>query len=220
MNNPKILDDKMCKYYKRVKSISLRCYVLLKILVIDYNYIALIQRKPIISPQFTYYPINKLFNEQQILVFDFNSFNSKKTTKMRYNNQRICLQFLISELESKGYIFQKHQTRKITSSKNQFTLTKIKWVLFENSILLKMEELENTIGNDIHTVLNNLATDLGLLFNFYIYSQYDFIPSLNNLILKEYDVNEKDIYWIKERMKQNIIQEYLPFLETKMSTDN
>ena len=83
-----------------------------------------------------------------------------------------------------------------------------------------MEELENTIGNDIHTVLNNLATDLGLLFNFYIYSQYDFIPSLNNLILKEYDVNEKDIYWIKERMKQNIIQEYLPFLETKMSTDN
>lgn len=223
-------ENNLNKYSKRVKSICFRCYVLLKILVNDYNYIAIIQRRNKTTIKFRYFPIIKIFNEKCILLFDINNFTVNESVHQKFYYQRICLNFLISELEEKGYIFDKFQTRQISSNllktttvsdqhspspNEQCTLTKIRWIIFEKKMKIPMELLENTLGYDVYIILVDLSYEYHCLFDYFVYSKEEFILEINNILCKEFHIEKEDIYWIREIVNDKIIKEYLPYFDEK-----
>ena len=204
------------KYEERTRSIGLRCYVLMRILVIDYNCKIIIHRKKFSSSHFCFFHLEKIFDDQNELRFDSTLFEDQSKQKRKYHNQRNCLEFLIHELERKGFVFSKLQTRKVTensSYQKDCSMTKIKTIEFPGKYRFQMNELEETIGIDIHKTFYDVY-NIHFRVVKIIYCQKGYSDEMEKIVHSHLP-NDKELnWWVGETSEIPLLEMYIPCLHS------
>ena len=143
-------------------SLILRQYAMMRLLVVNYNYTFLIQRFHRTATQaLNYCPIEKIYNEKEVCIYDSSRNNTIKNRQDRLHySQKEALQIMTMELEEKGYVFDKRQTKKATITHNgndPLTSTKIYSMITPKEHEFEMRRIENTIGMDGYNVFTELV---------------------------------------------------------------
>ena len=156
-----------------LKSLSLRSYVMMRVLNNNFNYTFVLDRN-IRRPQkgLAYFPINRIYNGEMTLLFDAAQIHLVGKEKKRYCQTK-TLQLMKQELELHNYNFSIISTKKAEKDhlSEYQNLTNEKIRSFEwkdvngDSYKFEMEMLENGIGQEeYNNVLNSFkATTMNVI---------------------------------------------------------
>ena len=151
------------KQRKRLQTESTvyRQLVLASILVNNFDYIVIFEnKKRTATKTISYFPI-KYIIKNDILLFNSMEFcEFPKNRRVKYS-QNATVNYLIDLLTQNGYLIETKQTKKVNtfqSDKFCTTLTKVLNIqgMTENSQIIDMKLLENTLGKDLFIELEEL----------------------------------------------------------------
>ena len=191
-------------------SIIMRTNVLMILLNYHHNYTFIISNcKRRATKTMNYYPIDKIYNENGVKIYDTNTILVKENKTIYCRNY--VIELMINEMEKRGMSFTKYQTKKAEKERGNeqiITLTKITNFYIEegpNAHNYKMTELEELIGK----TMNNYLMKIFLIGNYekIQFGNNVYSNGLTCIIMREYLMNKEEKEGFTREMEIVIIKE-------------